>query len=47
MNDDNKQYDLRGMLKNGQGTCFHMLSSPYCRANQEWQWRNILFTNVK
>ena len=19
----------------------------YCRANQEWQWRNILFTIVK
>ena len=21
--------------------------NSYCRANQEWQWRNILFTIVK
>ena len=21
--------------------------SAYCRANQEWQWRNILFTILK
>ena len=22
-------------------------AKSYCRANQEWQWRNILFTLVK
>ena len=27
--------------------CLYRQTSWYCRANQKWQWRNILFTIVK